>query len=57
VQGRAEVVSQNGLMVYRLAREGLSVEAWYRNDARRTPVKVVFGRDFGRIEATLIEGR
>lgn len=58
VQGRIETVpGNNGLIVYRFSRDGLAVEAWFRNDSRRTPVKVIFGRDFGRIEATLIEGR
>jgi len=55
VQGRLEVLLSNGLVGYRLVREGLLVEVWYRQDARRTPVRCVFGRDFGRLEASLIE--
>lgn len=55
-QGRLEYLTGNGLVGYRFAREDLLVEAWYRQDARRTPVRMIFGRDFGRLEATLIEG-
>ena len=54
-QGRLEYLLGNGLVGYRFAREDLLVEAWYRQDARRTPVRIIFGRDFGRLEATLIE--
>lgn len=55
-QGRLEVLPTNhGLLGYRFARDDLLLEAWYRSDARRTPVRFVFGRDFGRMEATLIE--
>ena len=56
VQGRLEPVpSANGQTGFRFARDGLLVEIWYRNDARRTPTKVIFGRDFGRLEANLVE--
>ncbi len=57
VQGRLEPLPANGqgLVGYRFAREDLLVEAWYRQDARRTPVRIIFGRDFGRLEASLIE--
>ncbi|MCS7069079.1 MAG: DUF3108 domain-containing protein [Meiothermus sp.] len=54
-EGRLELLSGNGLVGYRFAREDLLVEVWYRLDARRTPVRLIFGRDFGRLEATLIE--
>ena len=55
-EGRLEVLpANNGLVGYRFAREDLLVEVWYRLDARRTPVRIIFGRDFGRLEATLIE--
>ncbi|MCX7783260.1 MAG: DUF3108 domain-containing protein [Meiothermus sp.] len=55
-QGRLELLpGSNGLVGYRFAREDLLVEVWYRLDARRTPVRIIFGRDFGRLEATLIE--
>lgn len=56
-QGRLESLptSGQGLVGYRFAREDLLVEVWYRQDARRTPVRIIFGRDFGRLEATLIE--
>ncbi len=55
-QGRLEILpGSNGLVGYRFAREDLLVEVWYRQDARRTPVRIIFGRDFGRLEATLIE--
>ncbi len=56
-QGRLEPLPVNGsgLVGYRFAREDLLVEVWYRQDARRTPVRIIFGRDFGRLEATLIE--
>ncbi|GEM84410.1 hypothetical protein MHY01S_25760 [Meiothermus hypogaeus NBRC 106114] len=55
-EGRLEVLpGSNGLVGYRFAREDLLVEVWYRLDARRTPVRIIFGRDFGRLEATLIE--
>ncbi len=49
--------SADGLLGYRFERDGLLFEIWYRPDARRTPVRVIFGRDFGRLEATLIDGR
>ncbi len=54
-QGRLELLPGNGLVGYRFAREDLLVEVWYRKDARRTPVRIIFGRDFGRLEATLLE--
>lgn len=55
-EGRLEVLpGSNGLVGYRFAREDLLVEVWYRQDARRTPVRIIFGRDFGRLEATLVE--
>ncbi|MCX7740944.1 MAG: DUF3108 domain-containing protein [Meiothermus sp.] len=54
-QGRLEPLQSGSLLGYRFAREDVLVEAWYRPDARRTPVRLVFGRDFGRIEATLLE--
>ncbi|WP_299431149.1 DUF3108 domain-containing protein [uncultured Meiothermus sp.] len=56
-QGRLEPLPVNGsgLVGYRLAREDLLVEIWYRQDVRRTPARILFGRDFGRLEATLIE--
>lgn len=56
-QGNLEVGKNGDLSVYRFAREGLLVEVWYRPDARRTPVKIVFGRDFGRLEGNLVEGK
>jgi len=56
VQGRLEVLPpNNGLVGYRFAREDVLIEVWYRQDARRTPVRFVFGRDFGRLEASLVE--
>ncbi|GIW39404.1 MAG: hypothetical protein KatS3mg075_885 [Meiothermus sp.] len=55
-QGRLEVLpTNNGLVGYRFARDDVLIEVWYRQDARRTPVRFVFGRDFGRLEATIIE--
>ncbi|GIW24515.1 MAG: hypothetical protein KatS3mg069_0782 [Meiothermus sp.] len=54
-QGQLELLAGNGLVGYRYAREDLLIEVWYRTDARRTPVRIIFGRDFGRLEATLIE--
>ncbi|MBF6594005.1 MAG: DUF3108 domain-containing protein [Thermaceae bacterium] len=54
-QGTLEVFKNGDLTVYRFAREGLLVEVWYRPDTRRTPVKIIFGRDFGRLEGTLLE--
>jgi len=55
-QGRLEILPpSNGLVGYRFARDDVLIEAWYRQDTRRTPVRLVFGRDFGRLEATLIE--
>lgn len=58
-QGKWEYLGKNGdgRSGYRFAREGLLVEIWYRADAARTPVKIIFGRDFGRIEANLIENQ
>ncbi|MER3480432.1 MAG: DUF3108 domain-containing protein [Meiothermus sp.] len=56
-QGSLEVAKNGDLSVYRFAREGLLVEVWYRHDPRRTPVKIVFGRDFGRLEGNLVESR
>lgn len=55
-QGRLEVLPpNNGLVGYRFARDDVLIEVWYRQDARRTPARFVFGRDFGRLEATLAE--
>lgn len=55
-QGQLEVLpASNGLVGYRFAREDVLVEVWYRQDAQRTPVRFVFGRAFGRLEATLTE--
>ncbi|RIH82634.1 hypothetical protein Mlute_02423 [Meiothermus luteus] len=54
-QGRLEPLQSGGLLGYRFAREDVLIEAWYRPDTRRTPVRLVFGRDFGRIEAILLE--
>jgi len=54
-QGTLEFLGKNGEgSGYRFAREGLLVEVWYRSDVARTPIKIIFGRDFGRVEATLI---
>ncbi|RDI96470.1 DUF3108 domain-containing protein [Meiothermus sp. QL-1] len=55
VQGRLEVLQGRGLMGYRFARDDVYIEAWYRSNARRTLVRLVFGRDFGRLEAVLLE--
>lgn len=56
VQGRLEVLPpNNGLVGYRFAREDVLIEVWYRQDARRTPVRFVSGRDFSRLEASLVE--
>lgn len=57
-QGTLQVgKNPDGSATYRFAREGLLVEVWYRPDPRRTPVKIIFGRDFGRLEGTLIESK
>ena len=56
-QGKWDYLGKNGdgRSGYRFAREGLLVEVWYRSDGAHTPVKIVFGRDFGRIEANLMD--
>ncbi|AWR85561.1 DUF3108 domain-containing protein [Meiothermus taiwanensis] len=55
-QGQLEVLpASNGLVGYRFARDDVLIEVWYRQNAQRTPVRFVFGRDFGRLEATLVE--
>ncbi|WP_018466781.1 DUF3108 domain-containing protein [Calidithermus timidus] len=46
---------KEGLLGYRIAQNGATIEIWLRNDARRTPVFLAFGRDWGRLEARLIE--
>lgn len=58
-QGKLESLGKNadGLMGFRFSRDDLLVEIWYRADNHRTPVKVIFGRDFGRLEATLIDSK
>jgi hypothetical protein len=53
-QGQLEAIKKDGLLGYRFAKDGVLVEVWYRPDAKRTPAKVIFGRDAGRLEATLI---
>ncbi|MCX7801878.1 MAG: DUF3108 domain-containing protein [Meiothermus ruber] len=55
-QGQLEVLpASNGLVGYRFARDDVLVEVWYHQNPQRTPVRFVFGRDFGRLEATLVE--
>ncbi len=54
-QGRLETLPPTGGLVgYRFAREDLLVEGWYRLDTQRTPVRLIFGRDFGRLQASLM---
>lgn len=57
ILSRPEVLSKDkeGLLGYRIAQNGATIEIWLRNDARRTPVFLAFGRDWGRLEARLIE--
>ncbi|RIH82836.1 hypothetical protein Mterra_02499 [Calidithermus terrae] len=57
IQGKPEVLnkSKEGLLGYRITQNGATVEVWLRDDARRTPVMLAFGRDWGRLEARLIE--
>lgn len=54
IQGRLEPLWASGLVGYRFARGDLLVEAWYQQDAHRTPARIIFGRDFGRLEAVLM---
>lgn len=56
-QGRIENLgkSSEGWLGYRYSQEGLLIEAWFKPDARRTLMRMVFGRDWGRLEARLIE--
>lgn len=58
-QGKLEALGKNseGSQGFRFVRDDLLVEVWYRSDPRRTPVKVIFGRDFGRLEANLIDSK
>ena len=57
VEGRIEVLGKNaqGWLGYRLEQDNLLLEAWYRQDARRTLMRLVMGRDWGRLEANLDE--
>lgn len=55
ISSRPEVLNKEGLWVYRIAQNGATIEIWLRNDARRTPVFLAFGREWGRLEARLIE--
>jgi hypothetical protein len=55
IQGKLEPLrASTGLVGFRFARGDLLLEAWYYQDAHRTPVRIIFGRDFGRLEATLV---
>jgi hypothetical protein len=58
-QGRVENLGRNaeGLSGYRFAQDGLNIEMWFRSDARRTPARMYFTRDFGRIEGNLLENK
>lgn len=56
ISTRPEVLKdKEGMWGYRIAQNGATIEIWLRNDARRTPVFLAFGRDWGRLEARLIE--
>lgn len=57
LDARVEFLGKNaqGWLGYRLNQENLLLEAWYRQDTRRTLMRLVMGRDWGRLEATLIE--
>ena len=57
VEGRVELLGKNaqGWVGYRLEQDNLLLEAWYRQDARRTLMRLVMGRDWGRLEANLDE--
>jgi hypothetical protein len=57
IEGRLENLGKNreGLWGYRFVQEDAVVEVWYRNDPERTPVRIVYGRDLGRVEASLVE--
>jgi len=57
IEGRLESLGKDraGLWGYRFVQGEVVVEVWYRHDLERTPVRIVYGRDLGRVEASLVE--
>lgn len=57
IEGRLENLGKNreGLLGYRFVQADTVVEVWYADDPQRTPVRIVYGRDLGRVEASLVE--